>query len=91
MKEVELDAGYFVPEELPVVGFGDVLSMSFIAEESVEAMDVIRIRPILFLFFLGGLPNVEDCAEGIGFPDLQGEPLVPLFDCDGPVDLACVI
>ena len=91
MKEVELDAGYFVPEELPVVGLGDVLSMSFIAEESVEAVDGPSIRPVLLFFFLSGLPNVDDCAESIGFPDLQGEPLVPLFDCDGPVDLACVI
>ena len=90
VKEVELDAGYFVPEELPIVGLGNVLSMSFIAEESVEVVDVIRIRPILFLFFLGSLPDVDDCAKSIGIPDLQGEPLIPLFDCDGPVNLTCV-
>ena len=91
MKEVELDAGYLIPEELPIVGFGDVLSMSFIAEESIEAVDVIRIRPILLFFFLGGLPNVDNCAESIGFPDFQSESLIPLFDCDGPIDLACVV
>ena len=88
--QVEGDVYHLIPEKFTVVVLHDVSGMLIIGQEGIERMIVLPFR-VLFEFLLGGLSDIDEGTEAVGFPDVDFKPVLTLFNGKIAISGSCVV